>query len=142
MRLTLYTDYALRVLTYLGTHEGRLCSVSEMAQSYGVSRNHLVKVVHDLGRAGFVESARGRSGGVKLARPAGEISIGRVVRQTEAGFTRVDCAQCPIASCCRLSGIFGEAMAAFIAVLDRYRLSDLVSRPGELSALLGAPKAA
>lgn len=142
MRLTLYTDYALRVLTYLGTHDGRLCSVSEMAQSYGVSRNHLVKVVHDLGRAGFVESARGRSGGIRLARPASEIRIGEVVRHTEAGFVLVDCGQCPIAPCCRLTGIFDEAMSAFIAVLDRYRLADLLTRPADLAVLLGGAKAA
>lgn len=136
MRLTLYTDYALRVLTYLGAHDG-LSSVSEIAESYAVSRNHLVKVVHDLGRAGFIDSVRGRSGGLRLARPAEEIGVGEVVRHTEAGFALVDCGRCPIASCCRLTGIFGEAMAAFITVLDRYRLSDLVERPGELAMLLG-----
>lgn len=136
MRLTLYTDYALRVLTYLGAHDGRLCSVSEIARSYDVSRNHLTKVVHDLGKAGFIDSVRGRSGGLRLAQPSAEIGVGQVVRHTEGGFTLVDCGHCPIAPCCRLTGMFAQAMAAFIAVLDRYKLADLVDRPEELALLL------
>ncbi len=136
MRLTLHTDYALRVLTYAGIHADRLCSISEMASAYGVSRNHLVKVVHGLGRAGFLESARGRSGGIRLARPASEIGVGEVVRHAEDGFALIDCGACRIAQGCRLTGIFGEAVAAFIGVLDRYTLADLVERPGEINALL------
>lgn len=137
MRLTLYTDYALRVLTYVAAGADRLCSVSEIAAAYGISRNHLVKVVHDLGKAGFLDSARGRSGGIRLARPPQTIGIGEVVRHTEDGFTLVDCGQCRIASGCRLTGIFGEAMAAFIGVLDRYTLADLVARPFEFDRLIG-----
>ncbi|MGH6924031.1 MAG: Rrf2 family transcriptional regulator [Propylenella sp.] len=136
MRLTLYTDYALRVLTFAGANADRLCSVSEIASSYGVSRNHLTKVVHDLGKAGFIESARGRAGGIRLARPASAIGVGEVVRHTEDGFALVDCSQCRIAPGCRLTGIFGQAVAAFIGVLDRYTLADLVERPDELVLLL------
>ena len=138
MRLTLYTDYALRVLTYAGANADRLCSISEIADAYGVSRNHLVKVVHDLGRAGYLESVRGRSGGVRLARPAASIAVGEVVRHTEDGFALVDCSQCRIGGGCRLTSIFGEAVAAFIGVLDRYTLAHLVERPDELNLLLAA----
>jgi Rrf2 family transcriptional regulator, nitric oxide-sensitive transcriptional repressor len=137
MRLTLYTDYALRVLTYAGTNSDRLCSISEIATAYDVSRNHLVKVVHNLGKTGFIESVRGRSGGIRLARAASEIAIGEVVRHTEDGFALVDCGHCRIARGCRLTGIFDQAVAAFIAVLDGYTLADLVERPHEFNALLG-----
>lgn len=136
MKLTLYSDYALRVLTYAGAHGDRLCSVGEIAEAYAISRNHLTKVVHDLGRTGFLESARGRSGGIRLARPPADIGIGEVVRHTEDGFTLVECGSCRIAPGCRLNGIFGRAMAAFLAVLDEYTLADLLDRPAELTALL------
>lgn len=137
MRLTLYTDYALRVLTYVGAHNGRLCSISEIAGAYGVSRHHLTKIVHDLGKAGFIESARGRTGGIRLARPASAIGVGEVVRHTEEGFDLVNCGQCRITGACRLTGILGEAVAAFLAVLDRYTLADLVALPDGIVALLG-----
>ena len=136
MRLTLHTDYALRVLIYAGMHADRLCSVSEIANAYGVSRNHLVKVVHGLGRAGFLESARGRSGGIRLARPAAEIRVGDVVRHAEDGFDLVDCGTCRITGACRLPGMLGEALAAFVGVLDRYTLADLVEQPAEIRAML------
>lgn len=142
MRLTLYTDYALRVLTYLGANEGRLCSIAEIAEAYDISRNHLTKVVHDLGRAGFIDSMRGRGGGIRLARPAEEIGVGAVVRHTEDGFALVDCGHCAIAPACRLTSIFGRAMAAFVAVLDEYSLADLVARPAELRGLLAGRIAA
>ena len=130
MKLTRYTDYALRVLLHLAAHQDRLCSIAEISRAYGISESHLMKVVHDLGKGGFVATSRGRGGGLRLGRPAEEIGVGQVVRYAEDGFDLVDCKSCVIAPLCRLSGVLGEAMAAFLAVLDRHSLADLVSGPG------------
>ena len=127
MRLTRYTDYALRVLLYLGARRDRLASIAEISGAYGISQNHLMKVVNDLVRAGYVASVRGRSGGVRLARSPEAINVGAVVRHTEEGFELVECGSCAIAPACRLSGVLGEALAAFLAVLDRYSLADLLT---------------
>jgi len=135
VRLTRYTDYALRVLLYLGARPERLCSIAEMARAYGISQNHLMKVVHDLGKAGFVASVRGRTGGIRLARPPEQIVIGSVVRHAEEGFDLVDCGRCVIAPACGLPSVLGEALAAFLAVLDRYSLADLLSRRVDMLAL-------
>lgn len=141
MKLTRYTDYALRVLLYLGARPERLCSISEMSRAYGVSQNHLMKVVHDLGKAGFVTSVRGRLGGIRLARLPGEIIIGSVVRHTEEGFNLADCGGCIIAPACGLTGVLREALAAFMAVLDGYTLNDMLAKRSDMLALF-APKAA
>lgn len=135
MRFTRYTDYAMRVLLYLGARPDTLCSVPEIARGYGISQNHLMKVVHDLGRAGYVSSVRGRFGGIRLARAPEEINIGEVVRRTEEGFDLVDCASCVIAPACGFTGILNEALRAFMAVLDAYTLADLVSRKEDLAQL-------
>jgi len=137
MRLTLYTDYSLRVL-YLGAREGELCSIEEISQAYGISRNHLMKVVNDLGSSGYVSTVRGRSGGIRLGRPPGEINIGTVVRHTEGNDDVVDCANCVIAPACGLAGLLRRAMGAFMTVLDGYTLADLLTkRVADLAALLG-----
>lgn len=136
MRLTRYTDYALRVLLYLAARPERLCSIAEMSSAYAISQNHLMKVVSDLARAGDVASVRGRGGGVRLARPAAEINVGAVVRRTEEGFDLVDCASCVIAPACGLRCALGEAVAAFLAVLDRHSLADLLARGPGLPSLL------
>jgi len=128
MRLTRYTDYAMRVLLYLGARQDRLCSISEIAQAYDISQNHLMKVVSDLVGAGYVESVRGRSGGVRLAKPPAEINVGAVVRHTEDGFDLVDCANCVIAPACGLTGALNQALAAFMKVLDGYTLENLMGR--------------
>jgi Rrf2 family nitric oxide-sensitive transcriptional repressor len=137
MRLTRYSDYAMRVLLHLGAHPDRLCSIAEISRAYAVSQNHLMKVVHDLGKAGFVASARGRFGGIRLARPAQEISVGAVIRYTEDGFELADCANCVIAPACGLTGALSEALGAFMAVLDSYSLADLLDRRDQLAAILG-----
>ena len=134
MKLTRYTDYALRVLLYLGARPDRLCSISEMAGAYAISQNHLMKVVHDLGKAGFVASARGRLGGIRLARPPGEIFIGSVVRHTEDGFDLVDCGSCIIAPACGMTGVLKEAVRAFLAVLDQYTIADLIAKREDFAA--------
>lgn len=142
MRLTRYSDYAMRVLLYLGARPDRLCSIAEVARAYGISQNHLMKVAHDLGKAGYVASVRGRFGGLRLGRPAAEINVGEVIRHTEDGFDLVDCGSCVIAPACGLTGALHEALAAFMAVLDGYSLEDLLGRRMDLAALLGAQAAA
>lgn len=138
MRLTRYTDYALRMLIHLAVHDGKLCAISEVSHAYGVSQNHLMKVANDLARAGYVHAVRGRGGGLRLARPAAEINVGEVVRHTEEGFELVDCANCLIAPACGLTGALAHALKAFMGVLDDYTLADLARRRGPLRALLDA----
>ena len=135
MRLTRYTDYAMRVLLYLGVQPEKVCSIGEIARAYGISQNHLMKVAHELGKAGYVEGVRGRSGGIRLARPADKISVGAVVRGAEEGFDLVDCGNCVIAPACGLTGVLDEALAAFMAVLDRYTLADLLKKRTKLLSL-------
>jgi Rrf2 family nitric oxide-sensitive transcriptional repressor len=132
MRLTRYTDYAMRVLLYLGARPEKVCSIGEIARAYGISQNHLMKVGHELGKAGYVEGVRGRSGGIRLARPADRINVGDVVRGTEEGFDLVECGSCVIAPACGLTGVLDEALAAFMAVLDRYTLADLLKKRSKL----------
>ncbi len=138
MRLTRYTDYAMRVLLYLGARPEALCSIAEVSRAYGISQNHLMKVVNDLAREGYVASVRGRSGGIRLGRPAGEINVGAVVRHTEDGFDLVDCGGCVIAPACGLTGALDEALAAFMRVLDGYTLADLLARRGDIRGLFAA----
>lgn len=139
MRLKSYTDYALRVLMHLAARPDHLTSISELARIHRISHNHLTKVVQDLRKEGFLQSVRGRSGGVRLGRPPREIGLGEVVRHTEGGFGLVDCGSCAIARACSLTGALQQALAAFMAVLDRYTLADLVEvRKDGLRELLDA----
>ncbi len=141
MHLTRYTDYALRTLIHLAAHDETLCSIREISQAYGISQNHLMKVASDLGRAGYVETVRGRSGGLKLARPAREINVGEVVRHTEEGLTLADCATCVIAPACGLTGALAEALTAFLDVLDGYTIADLTNKKRALRRLLAVGSA-
>lgn len=136
MRLTRYTDYAMRVLLYLGRQPDRLCSIAEIARAYGISQNHLMKVINDLVNAGWLASTRGRGGGIRLARPAEQISLGAVIRHTEADFDLVGCGSCIIAPACGLTLALDEAMEAFLAVLDRQTLADVLARRGDILPLL------
>ena len=136
MKLTLFTDYSIRVLLYLGARPERLCSIGEVAQAYGVSQNHLMKVVNRLAREGYVESARGRSGGIRLGRAPEEINLGALVRATEDGFELVDCGGCVVAPACGVTGVLGEALAAFLGVLDRYTLAEMLTPQLRLRELL------
>jgi Rrf2 family transcriptional regulator, nitric oxide-sensitive transcriptional repressor len=131
MRLTLYTDYSLRVLLYLTNKEDELVTISELADFYKISRNHLVKVVHNLGLNGYILTTRGRHGGLKLARPAKEILIGEVVRSTEPDFDLLECFnpvtdQCVISRSCSLKSVIFNAQASFLGELDKYTLADMV----------------
>lgn len=136
MRLTRYTDLAMRVLLYLGREPDRLTSIAEIARGYAISQNHLMKVVSDLVGLGLVESVRGRSGGIRLGRPASEINLGSLVRRTENDFDLADCGSCVIAPACGLTGVLNEALGAFLSVLDRYSLADLLALRGDFSHLL------
>ncbi len=136
MRLTRHTDYALRVLIYLATHPAGFASAADISAAYGISQNHLTKVVQGLAAAGFVETARGRGGGLRLARPADAIKVGAVVRRMEETLTLAECETCRIARACGLIGVLDEALQAFLAVLDRYTVAD-VARGRRLGALLG-----
>ncbi|MFA5939732.1 MAG: Rrf2 family transcriptional regulator [Sinimarinibacterium sp.] len=131
MRLTVHTDYSLRLLMGLALEPERQQTIAELAQRYRISRNHLMKVAMNLAAAGFVESIRGRSGGLRLARPANAISLGEVVRAIEDNSAFVECFDrasntCVVAPVCRLKGLLHEALAAFLGTLDRYTLADLV----------------
>ena len=142
MQITKYSDFALRVLIYLGLAEGRPVTISEVADRYGVSKNHLMKVVHHLARAGLVETRRGKGGGMTLGRPADEIVVGRVLRATEAtSGPLVECFDartntCPIAESCALHGMLRQAEAAFYDTLDRFTLTDLLAAKHDLRILL------
>jgi Rrf2 family nitric oxide-sensitive transcriptional repressor len=144
MQLTLYTDYSLRVLLYLGINPRRMATITDIARSYGISRNHLVKVVHNLATQEFIHTSRGRGGGIILARPPAEINIGDVVRHTEVNFHLVECFDrerntCPIATACFLKNALYEAQQAFLTVLDRYTLADVVDNQDWLGKVLHDP---
>jgi Rrf2 family nitric oxide-sensitive transcriptional repressor len=141
MRLTVYTDYALRLLMYLAVKEDGLATIAEVAESYEISRNHLMKVAHQLGLAGYVETVRGRAGGLRLARPAVDINLGDVVRHTEQDMALVPCmspvdAACTIRPTCLLKRALDRATGAFLSVLDEYSLGDLVKPRQALRSLL------
>ncbi len=126
---------------HLAINEGELCTIAEVAERFGISKNHLTKVAHLCGKAGWIETIRGRAGGLALGKDAKEIKIGEVVRTMEADLALVECFQsetsdCLVAPACRLKGAFGEALEAFISVLDRYTLDQLTTHNGKLEALL------
>jgi len=131
MRLTRYTDYALRVLIYLGSHPDKLSTISEIATYHNISRNHLMKVVHQLGSWGYIDTLRGKGGGIRLAHPPGDIVIGDVVRHTEENLEIVECftpgnSDCMILPGCRLKSVLDEALNSFLATLDLHTLADFL----------------
>jgi len=141
MKLTAFTDYSLRVLIYLATDTTRRATIAEIAASFDISENHLVKVVHFLGRQGWIETVRGRGGGILLAMPPERVNVGKVVRDTEGAALPAECfsedgGRCVISGSCRLQGVLGEAVKAFYAVLDRHTLEDLSRNRQTLSKVL------
>jgi Rrf2 family nitric oxide-sensitive transcriptional repressor len=133
MRLTNFSDYSLRVLMYAATRSDRLITIEETAEVYGISRAHLMKVVNQLTRAGFLKATRGRTGGLALARRPDKIRLSDVIRATEPDFALVECFtpenNCLISPRCRLKGMLKEALAAFVGTLDSYTLADLILSP-------------
>lgn len=147
MRMTLHTDYALRILIYLAITDPRPSTVNDVAESYGISRNHLLKVALKLKNLGLLTTARGRSGGIRLATKPKEINVGSVVRQLGDEFPAVECMRadgrgCILSPICRLKGVVREAMGAYLAVFDNYSLADLVANRSELASMLGAGRLA
>jgi Rrf2 family transcriptional regulator, nitric oxide-sensitive transcriptional repressor len=141
VRLTTFTDYSLRVLMYLAANPSRRATIAEIAAAFGVSENHLVKVVHFLGRQGWIETVRGKGGGIALAMSAEQVGVGRVVRDAEGAVVPAECfseggGSCAIADSCRLRSTLGEAVSAFYAVLDRYTLADIARNRQTLAKVL------
>ena len=139
MRLTTMTDYALRLLMYLAQHPDRLCTIAEAAEAHGISQAHL-KVTHHLGLLGWIETVRGKGGGMRLARPPHEIGVGEVVRDMEPDFQLVECfsggaGTCAYTGRCALTGVLQSAMQDFLARLDSVTLADVVLPPAPLTRL-------
>lgn len=146
MRLTLYTDYSLRVLLYIGIKGTEtLSTAQDVSDAYGISKSHLTKVVHELGKLGLIETVRGRGGGFRLNMAPKDINIGDVVRKMEDDFHLVECFNCATNKCvitpvCKLKDALHEALAAYFKVLDSYTLADFVeNNEGLATILLGKP---
>ncbi len=142
MRLTVFTDYCLRVMMYSGLASERLVTISEIAQAYGISASHLTKVVFFLGQQGYLETVRGKGGGIRLANNPQQINLGTLVRAAEADNVLAECfdaqhSQCRIAACCRLSNVLQAAQVAFYRELSRHTLADLLVQPADLGQALG-----
>ncbi|HFD91943.1 MAG TPA: Rrf2 family transcriptional regulator [Gammaproteobacteria bacterium] len=141
MQLTLYTDYSLRVLVYLGLKGEDLATISEIAEHFGISRNHLVKVVHNLATHNFIHTVRGKGGGMRLARSPDLVNIGDVVRHTEPNFNIVECFEkdnqgCAIKPICKLKGALHRASRSFMNVLDEYTLADVLQNREDLNKII------
>jgi Rrf2 family nitric oxide-sensitive transcriptional repressor len=147
MKLTVFTDYSLRVLIYVAAQPGRRVTIAEIATAFDVKENHLTKVVHFLGKAGLLANVRGKGGGLSLGRAAKDIVIGEVVRATEGQAEPAECFgeqpdRCRIARICRLRGVMQRAVAAFYAVLDDCTLAELVDQPALVRVLMTPREAA
>lgn len=133
MRLTAMTDYALRLLLHVGQHPERLCTIAEVAEVYGISQAHLMKITHQLGLAGWITTVRGKGGGMRLALPPEQINLGEVVRSIEPDFFLVECHAadnaCGISGRCGLTRIFDNALGAFMQELNAHTLAEVLPRP-------------
>ena len=143
MRLTNFSDYTIRVLMYLSSHPDRLVNIKEIAEAYGISENHLKKIIYQLGKLGYLETIRGRNGGLRLAMTPEEINLGGLVRKTEEDFNIVECFSdehntCPISPVCTLRGVLNKALYAFLHVLDGYTLADITKNKEVLAQFLGS----
>ncbi len=140
MRLTRFTDYSLRVLTYLALRDGELPTIKEISDAYGISKNHLMKVVNLLTRLKYVTAQRGPGGGLKLGRAPAEINLGKVIRETEEELALVECfdssSSCTITPACQIKHVLNEALQAFLDVLDSYTLATMLDDSEQLKVLL------
>ncbi len=145
MRLTRFSDYALRVLIYVGLEREQRPTIAEISRHYGISRSHVMKVVRELGRLGYLETLRGKRGGLALKLPPEEVRIGALVRATETDLAMAECFEapdrCPITPVCVLREALTEALRAFLETLDRYTLADLLGPRRSLMRLLDLPEA-
>jgi Rrf2 family nitric oxide-sensitive transcriptional repressor len=142
MRLSAYSDYSMRVLMTAALRRPARTTVDEVAEQFHISRHHLVKIVHNLGRNGYLQTHRGIGGGFVLGRPAEEITLGEVVRLGEKGDAVIECVDrengpCRLLPACRLKAALDEAAEAFFRVLDSYTLADLIKQPARMRAALG-----
>lgn len=144
MQLTSFTDYSLRVLVYAAVHREGCCQTADVAGMFGISRHHVVKVVNELAHLGYLETVRGRDGGFSLALPPDQVRLGDVVRRTEGSTAIVECFDpatntCPLLPACGLKDALGEAFAAFLGVLDRRTLADLMAEPRWVARMKALP---
>jgi Rrf2 family nitric oxide-sensitive transcriptional repressor len=143
MRLTTMTDYALRLLMHVGQHPDRLCTIAEVAQVYGISEAHLMKITHQLGLAGWITTVRGKGGGMRLALDPADINLGELVRNVEPDFQLVECMGggqgCQLTGHCRLTGVFGDALSAFMQTLDARTLADVLPALAPAQAVIAPP---
>jgi len=141
MKLTRFTDYSLRVLIYLGLKDDGRVTIREISEAYGISRNHLMKVVSLLTRMGYLDARRGPGGGIALAKPPGEIIVANVVRDMEDDLNLVECfckdGTCIIKPVCELKSVLTKALMAYLDTLENYTLLDLLQPEAELSQVLG-----
>lgn len=140
MRIASYSDFALRLLMYAAVKHPDYVTIAEVSKAYGISKNHLMKITHQLALAGYLDTLRGRNGGLRLAKPAREINVGHVMRLTETGSALVECFdpatnRCVITPACKLRHVLHDALEAFFKSLEKTTLADLVSDPGSLAAL-------
>lgn len=143
MQLTQFTDYSLRALIYI-TLRKESCTIKDITQAYDISNNHMVKIIHNLAKIGLIKTIRGKHGGIVMAEPPESINLGQIIAQLEPHFDLVPCfnkakANCCIAPVCRLKGVLHEAQAAFMKILGRYTLADVLHNQNDLSVLLNIP---
>ena len=141
MKLTAFTDYSLRTLMYLAIHPKRLCTTKEIAEQFQVSQNHMVKVAYQLAKSGYVETQKGKNGGMKLARSPAQINIGEAVRNLEPDFHLVECFnqaenKCRITSACKFKSVLFDAQEAFLKTLDAFSLAQITENDVELLTAL------
>lgn len=140
MQLTRQTDYAIRVMIFLGIQQDdRLVTISDIAYHFDISRNHLMKIVHKLGQLNYIQTLRGKYGGLRLERDPSSVNLGSLVRDFETTLDIIDCKKltCPVVGACDLKPVMQKAQEAFMAVIDEYTLQNLLSNPADLRSLLG-----
>ena len=140
MRLTTMTDYAMRLLMYVGERPDRLCTIAEIAQAYGISEPHLMKVTHRLAQKGWLTTVRGKNGGMRLAHAPEDIRLGSIVRDTENDMALIECflpdSRCTLTGRCRLTHIIDQALQDFLQRLDQYTLADILIQPDQFPAAI------